>query len=209
VWQKLGLHASQHLPREKQAYIGVTSQSWNTVFAPPSVIEKISGICPILSQISQVRTTAAMAVHAPHLSRPEMDWIIGNSPGLTAPILPDRSIISTSTGKPFLAPTLRDLLQSIIADITTNLLDIDRTIEGICLQLYKSRPVKISAMGPSPNIPALMRKLATTGFQLETSAVISGDRSRRLVPQVKASLGSQRMGTEPGIATSIFLGNSA
>lgn len=149
--------------------------------------------CPIFSQISQVRTTAAMAVHAPHLSRPDIDWIVGSAPCLNVSISADRTIISTSTGKPFNATSLGELLALIVADISTNLLDIDRTIEGICLHLNKARPVTISAMGPSPNIPALARSLATAGFRLETSAVIADERPRRLLPQAKTSAGRRRV----------------
>jgi hypothetical protein len=127
-----------------------------------------------------------MAVHASHLSLPDIDWIIGSLPGLNTPVLPDRSIISTSTGKPFLAATLQELLESIIADISMNLLDIDGTVQGICLQLDMARPVVISAMGPSPNIPALTRELANGGFKSKTLAVISGDRPRRLFPQARS-----------------------
>lgn len=138
--------------------------------------------CPVLSHVSQVPTTAAMAVHASHLSDLDADWILGKLPGLGTPVLPDRSIVSTSTGKPFLGTTLRDLLQSIIADISMNTLDIDVAIEGICCALDMTKPVVILAMGPSPNIPALTRRLAGGGVQLKTLAVIAGDRPRRMVP---------------------------
>lgn len=166
-----------------EAYIGVTSQSWNTVFAPPSVIRHIADQCPILSQMSQVPTTAAMAVHASHLPEPDISWILGSLPGLGTPVLPDRSIISTSTGKPFLATKLRELLLSIIADISMNILDVDGAIQGICCELDLAKAVVISAMGPSPNIPALTRRLASGGVQLKTLAVIAGSRPRRIVPR--------------------------
>ncbi|KAF9692189.1 hypothetical protein EKO04_010160 [Ascochyta lentis] len=177
------------LSQDKKAYIGMSSQSWNSVFAPPSVIRHIARQCPILSQISQVPTTAAMAVHASHLSRPDVNWILGSLPGLETPVLPDRLIVSTSTGKPFLAKTLRELIQSIIADISMNILDIDGTIHGICSGLDMTKPVVISAMGPSPNIPALTRRLASGGVQLKTFAVIAGDRPRRVVPRRPSSSG--------------------
>jgi hypothetical protein len=144
--------------------------------------------------MSQVPTTAAMAVHASHLSLPDVSWILGSLPGLETPVLPDKSIVSTSTGKPFLATTLRELLQSIIADISMNILDIDGTIQGICCGLDMTKPVVISAMGPSPNIPALTRRLASGGVQLKTLAVIAGDRPRRVVPRRLSSSGPPSFG---------------
>lgn len=145
--------------------------------------------CPVFSRVSQVSTAAAMAVHAPHLPLPpaDVDWILGDlAPGAgAARVLPGRPLVSTSTGRPFRAATLRELLRSVVADVATNLLDVDAAVQGVCLQLDMARPVVISAMGPSPNIPALARRLATGGFRSKTLAVISGDRPRRLLPQAR------------------------
>lgn len=121
-----------------------------------------------------------MAVHAAHLSRPNVNGIIGKSSCLDTPVLPNATIISTSTGKRFQAKTLRQLIHLAIIDIATKVLDVDCTIEGVTAHLDKSRSVKIVAIGPSPNIPIMTRKLLSTGFKVETSAVILNGRQHKL-----------------------------
>lgn len=164
-----------------QAYIGVTSRSWNTVFGPPSTIEKLSSTeIPTLDKLSKLKIAAAAAVHAAHLSNTDLDWVVGNSVALETPIPEDAILISTSTGQPYEASNLRNLMELIISDITTNVLDMDLTIQGAAKLAEKSVPIELLGLGPSYGILATKRLFELAGFKVNVKAVIATDGLGRL-----------------------------
>lgn len=109
------------MPSHKRVYISAESDSSTTISGPPSVLALFKSSSEILSNVSQVSLRIAAAFHALHLSKPDVERIIGTSPLLVGKALKKNArIISTGSGTPFAADTLSALLPLVVDDILQN-----------------------------------------------------------------------------------------
>ena len=165
----------QNLPVHRQAYVGVVSRTWTTIFGPPSVLSRLWLFSPELGLAPKLKLAAGAAVHAAHLPELDMKKILGSSALLDAPILSEAQIISSSTGKSFVAPDLRNLLYQMILDITQNTLQLTKTVQAVVSDLQGKGDVELIVVGPTAHT-----NLVQSAFQDANIKVI-------LTRQAKAS----------------------
>jgi hypothetical protein len=141
------------------AYISVISQSWTTVCGPPTTLESLFSYSPLLRLTPKLRLPIGLAVHAPHLVRPDFRRIIGSSALLDIPIRPKVQIMSTSNCKLYEEPNLQTLLHQMIEDIAQNTLHLTAAVQAIAAILPFKDKVTLTAVGPSNHISLVIRAL--------------------------------------------------
>ena len=148
---------NKSLPSPRHAYIGVITQAWNTIFAPPSTLELLQA-SQDFHDIPKLPLTAAISVHAPHLYPMDYQSIVGDSPILNV-ALPSRSCISSSVCAPFEASCLRDLLHLVIADVTQNPLWLEKSVQALGSTFKNTPELVLTAVGPTPHTPMVKQIL--------------------------------------------------
>lgn len=148
---------NETLPTPRHAYLGVITQAWATVFAPPSTLELLH-ISKDLHDIPKLPLTAAVAVHAPHLYPVDSSSIVGDSPVLDV-ALSFNTAISSSTCPHFEARTLRELLHCAVTDVAQSPLWLENSVEALCLTLEGTSEITLTTLGPTPHTPLVKQIL--------------------------------------------------
>lgn len=133
----------------RQAYVGVVTRAWATVFAPPSTLELLNASEDFYN-IPKLPLMAAIAVHAPHLCPVDNHSIVGDSPVLDV-ALPSKTVISSSLCAPFEASTLRELLHLVIQDVAGNPLWLEDSVRALGSTCKGSTEMTLTALGPTPH----------------------------------------------------------
>ena len=150
--------------------MAVLSETWTTIFGPPSVLAVLSSSAR-LSPFPKLRLNSGAAVHASHLPPLDISSILGHSHTLNKPLLPllsNAPIISPSTAVPYDASDLRDLLTQAIEDIAQNQLKFDDTIQSLVSNIKGCGVVRIVVVGPTPHTSALHNALEAARVKVQT-----------------------------------------
>ncbi|GKZ26314.1 type I Iterative Polyketide synthase (PKS) [Aspergillus brasiliensis] len=118
------------LPKHKQAYISAELDTSVTISGPPSTLSLLMRH-PSIINLPKSELPIAAAYHAPHLSRPSLDDILGP---LKVPDLRVRrnvTVVSPNSGMPYATASLRGLLHLMIADLLQNKISWDRMMRGL------------------------------------------------------------------------------
>lgn len=155
------------MPLHKRVYISAESDSSTTISGPPSVLALFKSSSEILSNVSQVSLRIAAAFHALHLSKPDVERIIGTSPLLVGKALKNNArIISTGSGIRFAADTLSALLPLVVDDILRNPLYWNKTLRALIISLGETADVTLTAFGPTNVTKSLRRTLESSGIEV-------------------------------------------
>lgn len=161
------------MPSHKRIYISAESDSSTTISGPPSVLALFTSSSETLPNISKVSLRIAAAFHALHLSKPDVQRIIGKSTLLVGKALKkNATIVSTGSGVRFSADSLGDLLPLVVDDILQNPLYWTKTLQALITSLGKSAQVTLTAFGPTNVTKSLRRTLESSGVEVvETKEV--------------------------------------
>lgn len=161
------------MPSHKRIYISAESDSSTTISGPPSVLALFTSSSETLPNISKVSLRIAAAFHALHLSKPDVQRIIGKSTLLVGKTLKkNATIISTGSGVRFAVDSLGDLLPLVVDDILQNPLYWTKTLQALITSLDKSAQVTLTAFGPTNVTKSLRRTLESSGVEVtETKEV--------------------------------------
>ncbi|KAF7893676.1 uncharacterized protein EAF02_001214 [Botrytis sinoallii] len=159
---------NKNFPKPRWAYAGVSTKSWTTVFGPPSTLQNL---CPAID-VPHKLLTSANAVHAPHLVQLDISFILGDSPVLSYAIPHTSLLVSISTGLPYPAASLRELLHAIVDDIAHKPMCIDKTVEGLAsiVSLDRDSEITLTTLGPCSHTGMVQKILASFFFAIHISA---------------------------------------
>ncbi|THV49550.1 hypothetical protein BGAL_0189g00030 [Botrytis galanthina] len=149
---------NKNFPKPRWAYAGVSTKSWTTVFGPPSTLQNL---CTAID-VPQKLLTSTNAVHASHLVPLDIYFILGDSPVLGSALPHTSLLISISTGSPYAAASLRELLHAIVDDIAHKPMWIDKTVEGLAsvISLDRDSEITITTLGPSSHTGMVQKILS-------------------------------------------------
>ncbi|KAF7960692.1 hypothetical protein EAE96_000366 [Botrytis aclada] len=149
---------NKSFPEPRWAYAGVSTKSWTTVFGPPSTLRNL---CTALD-VPHKLLTSALAVHASHLVQLDISLILGDSPILGSALPCTSSLVLISTGSPYPAASLRELLHAIVDDIAHKPMWIDETVESLASIVSPDRnsEIKLMTLGPSGHTGMVQKILA-------------------------------------------------
>ncbi|TGO70875.1 hypothetical protein BELL_0652g00030 [Botrytis elliptica] len=152
---------NKNFPKPRWAYAGVSTKSWTTVFGPPSTLQYL---CPEID-VPHKLLTSANAVHAPHLVQLDISFILGDSPVLGYAIPHTSLLVSVSTGLPYPAVSLRELLHAIVDDIAHKPMCIDKTVEGLASIVSPDRDseITLTTLGPCSHT-GMVQKILSSFF---------------------------------------------
>ena len=121
---------------------------------------------PELKVAPKLELGSGAAVHSSHLPSLDIEWILGQSPKLKAPILPHAQIISTGTGLPYSTTNLRQLLFHMVEDISQNVMYLDKTVQSILSEFQTAEDVQLTIVGPTNSASLLEGALRGAGKRL-------------------------------------------
>jgi len=147
---------NQSIPPIKQAYVGVVTSAWTTVFGPPSTIAALESSAEF-KQLTTSLLTGTTSVHAPHLPPIEVSRVVGDNPILEKTSV-CRTIYSCATCSPFRVTTVRSLLQQAAIDICSSTLWLERTVNALGARLTDSEAILIQ-VGPTFSTPIVQKLL--------------------------------------------------
>ncbi|OJJ70337.1 hypothetical protein ASPBRDRAFT_197051 [Aspergillus brasiliensis CBS 101740] len=166
------------LPKHKQAYISAELDTSVTISGPPSTLSLLMRH-PSIINLPKSELPIAAAYHAPHLSRPSLDDILGP---LKVPDLRVRrnvTVVSPNSGMPYATASLRGLLHLMIADLLQNKISWDRMMKGLPPGLRTSNATVTVA--PSERLGSLVDCSFLNGyFDIDYKAVAIVGMSCRL-----------------------------
>ena len=131
-----------------------------------------------MSKAVRVKLPITAAFHARHLGSPDAKKIVGSSSLLEADLKKNAHIMSTGSGKPFVAGSLRDLLHQVIDDVLKIPLYWTRTVQTVISTLATAE-VSLTSFGPTNVVKSLRRGLEAAGIKVtetgETVPSVSGN----------------------------------
>ncbi|KAL8709008.1 MAG: hypothetical protein Q9220_006217 [cf. Caloplaca sp. 1 TL-2023] len=158
-------HETMNIPPNKRAYISAETDGSITISGPPSTLKSLLSFSERLSQAAKAEFPIAAAFHAPHLREPDIKNIIGSSPLLERPLKKHTEIRSTSSGRPFSAHSMVDLLHQIIVDILQKPLNWSNVVANTVASL-RTKEVSFVALGPTNAATPLRRALKAVGIKI-------------------------------------------
>ncbi|KAM0147236.1 hypothetical protein ACHAPG_010711 [Botrytis cinerea] len=160
---------NKNFPKPRWAYAGVSTKSWTTIFGPPSTLENLRTAIDVPNKL----LTSAIAVHASHLVQLDIPLILGNSPILGSALPRKSLLVSISTGLPYPAVSLRELLHAIVDDIAHKPMWIDKTVEGLASIISPDRDSEIvlTTLGPCSHAGMVQKILAPFFSAVNISAL--------------------------------------
>ncbi|THC93448.1 hypothetical protein EYZ11_007067 [Aspergillus tanneri] len=184
------IHKTENTPRASQVFISALSQTSVTVSGPPSRLKRIFR----LSEFFRGRKIVSLPVygglcHAEHIyNEKHVDEVISTQSmrQLNERLVPGIPIFSTSTGRPYVVGSARELFKQIIIEIMTQKIEWDRVVQGVieCAQSLSAPECQIFVFRLSLPIHDL----------LSTSAAVIPDTAmatEELIPWVsKTGIGS-------------------
>jgi hypothetical protein len=157
----------QAIPQHRQAYIAIQATSWATVFGPPSVLKQLVDSSRALRKSEVMTQPAAFgAIHAAHLTLPNLEYMIGESPILEKRIKINYRLISGSKYRPMLCSNLRNLLQEILEEIFQHGTNPERLFEAGISLLDRDQEASLFALGYTPYLVNLKRTLRRKRFKV-------------------------------------------
>lgn len=131
-----------------------------------------------MSKAVRVKLPIAAAFHARHLGKPDANKIVGSSSLLEADLKENAHVMSTGSGKRFIADSLRGILHQAIDDVLENPLYWTKTVQNVISSL-RTAEVSITAFGPTNVVKSLRRGLETAGVKVneigETAPTVSSN----------------------------------
>ena len=128
-----------------------------------------------MSKAVRVKLPIAAAFHARHLGSPDVKKIVGSSSLLEADLKENTHVLSTGSGKPFVAYSLIELLHQVIDDVLETPLYWTKTVQNVTSSL-KTTEVTLTSFGPTNVVKSLCRALEAGGVKVketgETAPVI-------------------------------------
>ncbi|MCJ1313534.1 hypothetical protein MMC25_007213 [Agyrium rufum] len=173
-------HGSWGIPVHKRAYISAEADSSTTISGPPSVLALLFANTQSLKKAIKVNLPITSAFHAPHLAKINADKIIGSSALFNAIPKSGAHVMSTSSGKPFSAATLNDLLRQIADDVLQIPLYWTKTVSNMAASIGSS-DVTLTTFGPTNAVKSLRRNLEQAGAKLAELA--SSDAQSQATPR--------------------------
>ena len=136
-----------------------------TISGPPSTLKLLFSFSKRLSEASKAKLPIAAAFHARHLGEPNARKIVGTSSFLDRPLSEHAQMFSTSSGKPYAANNLKNLLNQIAVDILRETLNWTKvfaeTISSLCNQ-----EVSFTAVGPTSAASAISKALKAANIKV-------------------------------------------
>ncbi|KAL3458866.1 hypothetical protein BJX64DRAFT_291773 [Aspergillus heterothallicus] len=152
-------HRSKNIPRHRQVFIGVEEESWLTLFGPPPELAQLFAYSAKIESAPKLKLAAYGAVHSPHLPVPDVEAIVGTSPILDGEIPSRVQVLSTSTGEPYNASTLRDLYVQVSQEIVQRRLKMNNVLKSAAQKLSPTKPVQLTVVGLTNATPIVKRAL--------------------------------------------------
>ena len=141
------------------------SDSSTTISGPPPVLARISKFSGVFLNAPLLQLPIAAAYHASHLILPDVSAIVGSSNILDISLKPNSSVMSTSSGTPIAAASLRLVLHKIVEDILYAPVLWAKSVEGL-LSRVGPRDLKVTIIEPNGIAQSLFRKLEQAGVKL-------------------------------------------
>ncbi|KAI9833795.1 MAG: hypothetical protein M1819_003530 [Sarea resinae] len=161
-------HIAHSIPVHKHAYLSAQSDSSATISGPPSVLKQLLSSSEIFSKAPKIQLPITAAYHASHLGKLDADKIIGSSVLLESSLRKNTYVISTSSGKPFLAESIRELLDLALDDILQLPLYWSKTVQAVISEISTAE-VAITIFGPTNVGKSLRRLLEKAGIKVAES----------------------------------------
>lgn len=120
----------KELPEHRRAYISSELDTSVTISGPPATLSLLMRHSSI-SNLPKSELPIAAAYHAPHLSRPSLEDILGP---LKVPDLRVRrnvTVVSPNSGMPYATASLRGLLHFMMVDLLQNRVSWNRMMRGL------------------------------------------------------------------------------
>ena len=156
----------QDVPAHRQCYVAVVSDTWTTLFGPPSIFNMLWEFSPELKVVPKLELGSGAAVHSSHLPNLDLEWIFGQSFKLEIPMLPHVQIISSGTGLPYITSNLRQLLHHMVEDISQNVMYLDKTVQSILSEFQTAEDIRLTIVGPTNSASLLEGALRGAGKRL-------------------------------------------
>ena len=164
----------ENLPTPRQAYVGITSKAWTTVFGSPCILNRLWSYHPNFQNIPKVVLSGASAVHAPHLAAPDFRTIVGESLLLETQVSSDAVLVSSTTCERFTASTLGELLLCIVAEISQDTLPMEGTVQALLSNINREnshKTVQLTVLGPTLHITLVQRLLEKSSFRINITMI--------------------------------------
>jgi Starter unit:ACP transacylase in aflatoxin biosynthesis/Beta-ketoacyl synthase, N-terminal domain len=165
------IHIVQAISQHRQAYIAIQATSWATVFGPPSVLKQLVDSSRALRKSEVMMQPAAFgAIHAAHLTLPNLEYMIGQNPILEKKIKTNYRLMSGSKYRPMPCSNLRKLLQEILEEIFQHGTNPERLFEAGISLLGRDQEISLFALGYTPYLVNLKRTLQRKRFKVAVRA---------------------------------------
>ncbi|KAL4935846.1 hypothetical protein BDV06DRAFT_233897 [Aspergillus oleicola] len=174
------IHAREKTPQSSQIFISAWSEGSVTISGPPSRIKRVLRLSEFFRRHKVVSLPVYSGLcHAKHLYNENhaREIISTNSMDLVdAAYSPTLPIYQTSTGRPFTAPTAKELFEKLVLELLTQPIVWDNVIQGVVDQAYTISATHCEVLVFRISVPinelrtALSSKLP--GFEASTEEVI-------------------------------------
>jgi hypothetical protein len=155
------------IPQHRRAYIALQAASWATVFGPPVVLNKLIDTSSALRQTEVMMLPAAFgAVHAPHLTLPNLEYLIGENPILERRMKANYKLMSGSTYRPMQYSNLRNLLAEALEEIFQRGTNPERLFEAGTSLLDKDQETALFVLGNTSYLTHLRRTLSRRRYKV-------------------------------------------
>lgn len=154
----------QGIPTVRHVCIGFVAEEWLTLFGPPTTLQRLFSWSTELADIARIQTDVGGAVHMATMPDVDVDAILGSSPLLDQPVVPEVTIVSPYSCQPRAAATLRALIREIIPDVAQKTLHLSRAIDAT-IQHLGARPTRLVVAGYTNHLPYLQKVLQDKGIE--------------------------------------------
>ncbi|KHN94383.1 Beta-ketoacyl synthase [Metarhizium album ARSEF 1941] len=165
-------HESHSIPRVRRACVGFLSDSWLTVFGPPTTLQQLFEWSAELEDAPHIETDACMGVHMETLPELDLGRILGSSAWLNRAPGRTTTIVSPYTCQPRRQQTLRGLLEEILMDVGQRTLHLAAATDAI-LDLARTDKLRVVMPGYTSHDVHLLKSLQRRG--IEYSVMSHGD----------------------------------
>ncbi|KAF3765298.1 hypothetical protein M406DRAFT_60079 [Cryphonectria parasitica EP155] len=147
-----------------RAYMSASSPSGVTISGPPSTTEKLFRQTPSFHRAHKIALPIIAAYHAEHLDQVSIDRITDFvSSSLLHQSVKNKTLVSTSSGEPYVAETFGDLLRQVQADIFQHPICLDSAIQS--LQRRAAPVVACASIGPVSLAESIKQALEKSGVK--------------------------------------------
>lgn len=158
------LTCDQGIPTVRHVCVGFVAEEWLTLFGPPTTLQRLFSWSTELADIARIQTNVAGAAHMATMPDVDVDAILGSSPLLDQPVVPEVTMVSPYSCQPRAAATLRALIREIIYDVAQKTLQLSRAIDAT-IQHLGARPTRLVVAGYTNHLPYLQKALQDKGIE--------------------------------------------